>query len=452
MVLKVKALASAYKHQVGLEGWWDAIVDAILPLEDIDKYKGNKSPWSSEYKRMLSKTFGDKRWVSKQVLVTGEVSAGGIATRLRYISTDADHWKRVQLVLKNVEWLRKYIPIVKRYSDDIRAIHKALVAECKDGIDEKKVRQAIKQIDALPTPHSELVKIAKPTMEGVPDGVNKYGQLELSKPKVTTPKTLPALTEAQFKEAVELIVELSAERHPLIALEEDFNATAMFLDCKDGDDFWDELQDFDEDLYIAYTDVTYWQPLWDQTYPPGFDADELVAALVIWAGRTCGKTAASLESLTAPDDAVTLESIAAVAHEAVRRLAISFGDHSHLSWEESPEWVRDSAMQGAALHVLNPELTAEQTHEAWLAAKQEEGWSCGPTKDADRKEHPCMVPYSELSREHRLKDHLFKGTVDAFMACLREDNPDAQVVGLECACGSLEQRYDGSLNGKVSSK
>ena len=157
---------------------------------------------------------------------------------------------------------------------------------------------------------------------------------------------------------------------------------------------------------------------------------------------------AALESFNASGE-ITVEMIARTAHEAVRSLAQSFGDNSHLSWEASPDWVRESAINGAALHILNPDLTAEATHEAWLKAKQEEGWSCGPTKDADRKEHPCMVPYAELTREHRLKDHLFKATVDAFMACLREDNPSVQVVGLECACGSLEQQYEGSLVNKV---
>lgn len=439
------SLESFNVHGVGLENWWDEIVDAIVPVEDLDKYDGDKSPWSKEYKQLVSKTFGNARWLSKQQLVTEPVTAAGVASRLRYVPGD-DCWEKIKQLLDNVTWLRKYIPIVKQYSDDIEKIHNALVKELKDGIDKAKVKQAIKAIEALDVPFTALIKMAKFTVHGKPTSIGKYAQVDFEKPKVTLPKTIPALTETQFKEAVKLIVDLSSGKHPLAALEEEYANAARFLDCKDGDDFWDELQDFDEDLYLAYTDVTYWQSLWDQTYPPGFDADTIVAALVVWCGRSVGKTAASLENFNTPT--VTLELIARTAHEAVRSLAQSYGDNSHQSWEDSPEWVRVSGMNGAALHVLNPELTAEQTHEAWLKAKQEEGWSCGPTKDADRKEHPCMVPYAELSREHRLKDYLFKSIVDAFMACLREDNPEVQVVGLECACSGLEQRYEGSLDGR----
>ena len=38
----------------------------------------------------------------------------------------------------------------------------------------------------------------------------------------------------------------------------------------------------------------------------------------------------------------------------------------------------------------------------------------GPVKDADRKEHPCFVPYDELPADQKAKDYMFCGIVEAF--------------------------------------
>jgi hypothetical protein len=62
--------------------------------------------------------------------------------------------------------------------------------------------------------------------------------------------------------------------------------------------------------------------------------------------------------------------------------------------------------------------TPEQSHESWLAEKAAAGWKHGPTKDPDKKEHPCFVSYAELPPEQRAKDHIFvtvvRAMVDAF--------------------------------------
>ena len=58
---------------------------------------------------------------------------------------------------------------------------------------------------------------------------------------------------------------------------------------------------------------------------------------------------------------------------------------------------------------------ASAQHEAWLSDKVREGWKLGPVKDATKKEHPCMVPYKDLPLEQRIKDHLFKAVVRAFV-------------------------------------
>lgn len=105
--------------------------------------------------------------------------------------------------------------------------------------------------------------------------------------------------------------------------------------------------------------------------------------------------------------------IARVAHEINRAYCASIGDASQPEWESAPEWQRASALAGVDMHLANPEATPEQSHESWLAQKLEDGWKYGPVKDADKKEHPCCVPYAELPTEQKSKDYLFRAVVHA---------------------------------------
>ena len=89
------------------------------------------------------------------------------------------------------------------------------------------------------------------------------------------------------------------------------------------------------------------------------------------------------------------------------------GDNSQLAWEDSPDWQRDSALNGVSFNLTNPDAPASASHDSWLEEKRLAGWKFGPVKDADKKEHPCFVPYEELPKEQQAKDHLFKAVVAA---------------------------------------
>lgn len=110
--------------------------------------------------------------------------------------------------------------------------------------------------------------------------------------------------------------------------------------------------------------------------------------------------------------AVDAEAIAQVCHEANRAYCLAVGDDSQPRWEDAPQWQRDSAVAGVQLHLEKP-MTPRESHEAWMAHKQAEGWVYGERKDADAKTHPCMVPYDDLPDEQRRKDELFGAVVSA---------------------------------------
>lgn len=108
-----------------------------------------------------------------------------------------------------------------------------------------------------------------------------------------------------------------------------------------------------------------------------------------------------------------IEAIARVCHEANRAYCATIGDDSQVPWEDVHGWQRDSAIKGVRFAIENPTAPASAQHDAWLADKRAAGWTYGPTKNPERREHPCMVPYDQLPEEQRRKDALFKAIVNA---------------------------------------
>lgn len=107
---------------------------------------------------------------------------------------------------------------------------------------------------------------------------------------------------------------------------------------------------------------------------------------------------------------------AIAAHEVNRAYcAAALGDHSHAPWDDAPEYQQNSIIRGVEAIIDNPDLTPAESHEGWFAQKVADGWSYGPVKDAEAKTHPCMVPYSKLSADQRVKDTLFGAVVRAVL-------------------------------------
>ncbi len=50
------------------------------------------------------------------------------------------------------------------------------------------------------------------------------------------------------------------------------------------------------------------------------------------------------------------------------------------------------------------EYLAENVHEVWAQNRMRQGWRYGPTRDDEKKEHPCLVPYEDLPESERRVD------------------------------------------------
>lgn len=50
------------------------------------------------------------------------------------------------------------------------------------------------------------------------------------------------------------------------------------------------------------------------------------------------------------------------------------------------------------------ELIAENVHNVWMRTRMEQGWTYGPERNDDLKQHPCLVPYNQLPEEEKIFD------------------------------------------------
>ena len=126
-----------------------------------------------------------------------------------------------------------------------------------------------------------------------------------------------------------------------------------------------------------------------------------------WCGETFGEQ---------KETDMKIEAIAKVCHEANRAYCQTIGDNSQPSWEDAPEWQRNSAIKGVEFTRDNPSAPPSASHDSWLEEKRVHGWKYGPIKDAEAKEHPCYVPYDQLPPEQRAKDSLFQGVARSLLA------------------------------------
>lgn len=107
-----------------------------------------------------------------------------------------------------------------------------------------------------------------------------------------------------------------------------------------------------------------------------------------------------------------LDAIARVCHEVNKAYCEALGDNSQPTWEDAPAWQRESARMGVDLHLMG-NFGPEASHISWMNQKLEDGWTYGPVKNPEAKQHPCMVPFDQLPREQQAKDYIFRAVVHA---------------------------------------
>ena len=72
---------------------------------------------------------------------------------------------------------------------------------------------------------------------------------------------------------------------------------------------------------------------------------------------------------------------------------------------------------------LSPEISqltealAKNAHEVWAQERIAQGWRLGPERNDQRKEHPSLIPYEELSESEKVFDrNTAMGTLRGILA------------------------------------
>ena len=72
---------------------------------------------------------------------------------------------------------------------------------------------------------------------------------------------------------------------------------------------------------------------------------------------------------------------------------------------------------------LSPELVAlterlaENAHDLWARQRINDGWTLGPQRDDQARQHPCLIPYADLPDSEKEYDRASAlGTLKAILA------------------------------------
>ncbi len=138
-----------------------------------------------------------------------------------------------------------------------------------------------------------------------------------------------------------------------------------------------------------------------------------------------------------------INDLAAIVHEATAVYCRSINDNSQHRWVDTPQNIKESAIDGVLFVSQNPELPPSASHANWLSFKTAEGWVYGETKSLEHKTHPCMMAYTDLPEAQKAKDALFHAIVHVFLDELEYDEfadgtvvPDANVAVPDSVSGA----------------
>lgn len=113
-----------------------------------------------------------------------------------------------------------------------------------------------------------------------------------------------------------------------------------------------------------------------------------------------------------------VSTIARMCHEANRiycdTTPAAFVRQS-VAWEYLDAHTRESVVAGVLAIILRRTKSPEEQHEEWCSFKRKNGWTHGEKFDEAIKQHPCLLPYAELSEAHKRKDLIFRSIVQSMI-------------------------------------
>lgn len=72
------------------------------------------------------------------------------------------------------------------------------------------------------------------------------------------------------------------------------------------------------------------------------------------------------------------------------------------NYKPQPVDISDVELDKSLMELV--EVMAKNVHDVWAETRIRDGWSYGPTRNDEHKEHPCLVAYEELPESEREYD------------------------------------------------
>lgn len=109
---------------------------------------------------------------------------------------------------------------------------------------------------------------------------------------------------------------------------------------------------------------------------------------------------------------ISLEQVAIVCHQGNIAAQIAAGETPSPRWVWMRPEIKESTREGIRNAMAGS--TPEEMHASWSKNRLDAGWVYGEVKDEVAMTHPCLVPYSELPEEQRVKDAVMLDVVALF--------------------------------------
>ena len=110
----------------------------------------------------------------------------------------------------------------------------------------------------------------------------------------------------------------------------------------------------------------------------------------------------------------TIEQIATIVHDALRRYSEVRGEGLKPQWEDIDPARKITTLNGVKFHFSEPDATPAEAHQFWMDEKIKTGWRFGVAYSDSEKTHPHLLPFYSLPPDQRLKAHLIKAIVNTF--------------------------------------
>ena len=123
----------------------------------------------------------------------------------------------------------------------------------------------------------------------------------------------------------------------------------------------------------------------------------------------------TIERLLNPSNRNELVKMARVLHDANKVWSEYNGDENQKNWDETPELVKNSMLNSMKWRLENLNAPVKDSHDYWLKAKTDDGYTYGKVECHVKKIHPRLLPFEDLNYSDQFKSWTFMFNMRSYL-------------------------------------